>query len=180
MIPSATVTAAPAARSGARKPPTDGWWGLRPRIGRGRGERVLLPDERRGRGGPGKRDGLGPLVLRTALAAILIILSYDKVLDADRLAAYSEQLATGTIPPMTIAMMLAYLQLIAGVGLAIGLMTRPMALLAVIYAVAALIVVRSGGLLHVWILPLATLAGALVLMLRGPGRFSLDGLRGRA
>jgi uncharacterized membrane protein YphA (DoxX/SURF4 family) len=119
-------------------------------------------------------------VLRTALAAILIILSYDNVLDADRLAAYSEQLATGAVPPMAVAMMLSWLQLVAGIGLAIGLLTRPMALLAAIYAVAALIVVRSGGVLHTWILPLATLAGALVLMLRGPGRFSLDGLFRRA
>lgn len=176
-----TLAAPPLARSGGRKQQSEGWWGLRPRIGRGRGERVLLPEERRSRRHqPGPLEWLGPLAVRLGVAAMLILLAYDKVLDDGRLAQYSEQLATGDLPPLTIAAVMVYVQLVAGIGLAIGLLSRPMALLAAIHSVAALILVQGAGLLHSWIIPCATLAGALYIMLQGPGRHSLDGLRGRA
>lgn len=177
----ATTAAVPFARSGARRHPSGGWWGLRPRIGRGRGERVLMPDERRGRGGgdTGPLEGIVPLLVRLTIGGLSILLSYDKVLDTDRLAEYSELLATGMLPPLTVAAMLMYVQLVSGAGIALGLLTRPMALLAAIYAVAALVFVRSGGLFLSWIVPLVTLAGAVFLMLRGAGRLSLDGLRRR-
>jgi uncharacterized membrane protein YphA (DoxX/SURF4 family) len=180
VLRTATLAAAPLARSGARKQQSEGWWGLRPRIGRGRGERVLLPEARRSRRHePGPFERLGPVAVRLGVAAILIVFAWNKVLDDGRLAQYSERLATGDIPPLTIAAVMVYVQLVAGIGLAIGLLSRPMALLAAIHSVAALILVQGAGVLHSWIIPCTTLAGALYIMLKGPGPFSLDGLRGR-
>lgn len=176
----AAAAAVPLARTGARGHPSGGWWGLRPRIGRGRGARVLMPDERRGRHSddPGPFGGFGPLAVRLVIGGLLVVLSSDKIADDERLALYAEGLATGMLPALTVAAMLVYMQLVAGIGLALGLLTRPMALLAAIYAVVALIVVRS-GIFSAWVVPLATLAGAVFLMLRGAGRLSLDGLRRR-
>lgn len=138
-----------------------------------------MPDERRGRHSParGPSGDVVGLLVRLVVAGLLIVPAYDKVTDTERLAAYSERLGTGALPPLTVAAMLVYSQLVAGAGLSLGLLTRPMALLAAIYAVAALILIRSGGLFVMWIVPLATLAGAVFLMLRGGGSLSLDGRR---
>ena len=95
----------------------------------------------------------------------------------ERLAEYAAGLGTGPLPASAAAAVLVYGQLAAGIAIAIGLLTRPVALAAAVLAVAALVMTESGGVFVMWIAPLATLAGAAFLVLRGAGRLSLDGLR---
>jgi uncharacterized membrane protein YphA (DoxX/SURF4 family) len=169
----------PLTRSGVRKHPSGGWWGLRPRIGRGKGERVLMPDERRGRRNAdrGPFGGVGPLVVRLVLAAILIARAYDKVFDTERLGEFADRLDTGPLPTLTVAAVLVYAQLVVGAGLALGLLTRPLALIAIMHAVAALLLTESGGAFAMWVVPIATLAGGAFLARYGAGRLALDELR---
>jgi putative oxidoreductase len=75
--------------------------------------------------------------------------------------------------------MAAFAEVVGGVLLAIGLLTRPAALLLVIHFVVVVLVAHAGDALGDRELGILFGTVALLFMLAGPGRFSLDAVIGR-
>jgi putative oxidoreductase len=129
---------------------------------------------------------LGLLVLRIVVGAIFAAHGAQKVFE------YTIPGTVGSFAEMGVplaefaAPLVAFLELIGGVLLILGFLTRPIGILLAVDMVVALVLVHlsaglwvaSGGYEFVAVLGAASLA----LALTGAGRFSIDGafLRGRA
>lgn len=128
----------------------------------------------------------GLLVLRIVVGAIFIAHGAQKIFE-NTLAGTTEGFAGMGVPlPEIAAPVVAFVELIGGAMLVIGLFTRLAGVLLAVNMVVALVLVHlpaglwvgDGGYEFVAVLG----AGALALTLTGAGRFSVDRgvLRGRA
>nr|WP_201470754.1 DoxX family protein [Microbacterium hydrocarbonoxydans] len=135
---------------------------------------------------PSAAPSLGLLVLRIVVGAIFAAHGAQKIFEFTLAGTVGSFAGMGIPLPEIAAPVVAFVELIGGVLLVLGLFTRPVGILLAIDMIVALVAVHlpaglwvgEGGYEFVAVLG----AGALALALTGAGRFSLDSafLRGRA
>lgn len=116
------------------------------------------------------------LPLRLALGIIFIAYGWDKFY-VKGLGDVSTFFAQQAHLPMSelLAFLVAFVELFGGICVLLGIFTRYAAVgLAVIMVGAMFTVTFANGLLHGYDFNLALLAGALALLLTGPGPLSLE------
>lgn len=128
----------------------------------------------------------GLLVLRIVAGGIFAAHGAQKIFEYSIPGTVDAFAGMGAPLPALVAPIIAFLELIGGVMLILGLLTRPVALLLAIDMLGAMVLVHfaaglwvgEGGFEFVAVLG----AAALALSLTGAGRFALDPmvLRGRA
>jgi putative oxidoreductase len=134
----------------------------------------------------GGRGALGLLVLRVLIGAAFILHGWPKIQDAFH---WMDRIPNVTIPPPYLQALAALAEFGGGIGLILGFLTPLAALGIACTMVVAIMTVhvphgdpfvasRPGG--GSFELPAAYLAGAIVLLLVGPGMLSLDALLFRA
>ena len=134
---------------------------------------------------PSAAPSFGLLVLRLVVGGIFAAHGAQKVFEYTIPGTIGSFSGMGIPLPEIAAPLVAFLELIGGILLALGLFTRPVGVLLAVDMVVALIAVHlpaglwvgEGGYEFVAVLGVA----ALALAFTGAGRFSLDGafLRGR-
>ena len=134
---------------------------------------------------PSAATALGLLVLRVVVGAVFAAHGAQKILEYTIPGTIGSFAGMGVPLPEIAAPVVAFVELIGGVLLALGLFTRPVGVLLAVDMVVALFAVHlpaglwvgEGGYEFVAVLGVA----ALALAFTGAGRFSLDGafLRGR-
>jgi putative oxidoreductase len=128
-------------------------------------------------------DDTGKLVLRVALAAMLLFHGYAKLIGG--VGFIAGMLAKAGLPPA-----LGYLvyigEVIAPLMILVGIFTRPAALVVVINMIVAVLMVHTGEFFTInktggWALELQGMYffAALAVALLGAGRYSLGGATGR-
>lgn len=135
---------------------------------------------------PSAAPSLGLLVLRVVVGAIFAAHGAQKIFEFTLPGTIGSFAGMGVPLPEIAGPVVAFVELIGGILLILGLLTRPVAVLLAIDMIVALVAVHlpaglwvgDGGYEFVAVLG----AAALALALTGAGRFSLDGafLRGRA
>ncbi|WP_431693586.1 DoxX family protein, partial [Microbacterium maritypicum] len=135
---------------------------------------------------PSAAPSLGLLVLRVVVGAIFAAHGAQKIFEFTLPGTIGSFAGMGVPLPEIAGPVVAFVELIGGILLILGLLTRPVAILLAIDMIVALVAVHlpaglwvgDGGYEFVAVLG----AAALALALTGAGRFSLDGafLRGRA
>ena len=135
---------------------------------------------------PSAAPSLGLLVLRVVVGAIFAAHGAQKIFEFTLPGTIGSFAGMGVPLPEIAGPAVAFVELIGGILLILGLLTRPVAILLAIDMIVALVAVHlpaglwvgDGGYEFVAVLG----AAALALALTGAGRFSLDGafLRGRA
>jgi putative oxidoreductase len=135
---------------------------------------------------PSAGPSLGLLVLRIVVGAVFAAHGAQKIFEYTIAGTVGSFSGMGIPLPEIAAPVVAFVELIGGILLVLGLFTRPVGILLAIDMIVALVAVHlpaglwvgEGGYEFVAVLG----AGALALALTGAGRFSLDGafLRGRA
>lgn len=81
--------------------------------------------------------------------------------------------------PVFFAWLAAIAELIGGLMLAVGLLTRPVALFVTLHFMFVMFVAHAGDTFGERELPFLFLIWALTLLLTGPGRYSIDAMIGR-
>lgn len=129
---------------------------------------------------------LAPIVARVVIGSIMAAHGWSKLQDGP--ANFGNTLLTdiGVPAPVFTAYVITFLELVGGIALIVGLLSRVFAVAIVaILAVATLAVKTDYGFLSQpkaqfpgAELDLALIAGALVIALLGPGRISLDFMLG--
>lgn len=135
---------------------------------------------------PSAAPSLGLLVLRVVVGAIFAAHGAQKIFEFTLPGTIGSFAGMGVPLPEIAGPVVAFVELIGGILLILGLLTRPVAILLAIDMIVALVAVHlpaglwvgDGGYEFVAVLG----AAALALALTGAGRFSLEGafLRGRA
>lgn len=135
---------------------------------------------------PSAAPSLGLLVLRVVVGAIFAAHGAQKIFEFTLPGTIGSFAGMGVPLPEIAGPVVAFVELIGGILLILGLLTHPVAILLAIDMIVALVAVHlpaglwvgDGGYEFVAVLG----AAALALALTGAGRFSLDGafLRGRA
>lgn len=135
---------------------------------------------------PSASASLGLLVLRVVVGLIFAAHGAQKIFEYTLPGTIGSFADMGVPLPEIAAPVVAFVELIGGILLALGLFTRPVGILLAIDMLVAIIAVHlpaglwvgEGGYEFVAVLGVA----ALALAFTGAGRFSLDGafLRGRA
>lgn len=135
---------------------------------------------------PSAAPSLGLLVLRVVVGAVFAAHGAQKIFEFTLPGTIGSFAGMGVPLPEIAGPVVAFVELIGGILLVLGLFTRPVGILLAIDMIVALIAVHlpaglwvgEGGYEFVAVLG----AAALALALTGAGRFSLDGafLRGRA
>lgn len=129
-------------------------------------------------------EELARVVLRLVLGGIFLAQGYRKVVQADDLPhgmdAIAGLIASKGLPrPRVLAALTAWVELLGGGLVVVGLLTRIALLpLVVIVGIAAVGFKRQQGFFGGWDWPLSVFGGSLALLLLGPGRYSLDTLLG--
>lgn len=134
---------------------------------------------------PSAASSLGLLVLRVVVGFVFAAHGAQKIFEYTLPGTIGSFAGMGVPLPEIAAPFVAFVELIGGVLLALGLFTRPVGILLAIDMVVALVAVHlpaglwvgEGGYEFVAVLGVA----ALALAFTGAGRFSIDGafLRGR-
>lgn len=134
---------------------------------------------------PSAATSLGLLVLRVVVGAVFAAHGAQKIFEYTIPGTIGSFSGMGVPLPEIAAPVVAFIELIGGILLALGLFTRPVGILLAVDMVVALLAVHlpaglwvgEGGYEFVAVLGVA----ALALAFTGAGRFSLDGafLRGR-
>ncbi|GAA1129002.1 MULTISPECIES: DoxX family protein [Microbacterium] len=135
---------------------------------------------------PSASASLGLLVLRVVVGLIFAAHGAQKIFEYTLPGTIGSFADMGVPLPEIAAPVVAFVELIGGILLALGLFTRPVGILLAIDMLVAIVAVHlpaglwvgEGGYEFVAVLGVA----ALALAFTGAGRFSLDGafLRGRA
>ncbi len=81
--------------------------------------------------------------------------------------------------PTLFAWLAAIAEFIGGLMIAVGLLTRPVALFVTLHFLFVVFLAHAGDPIGQRELPLLFLVAAATVMLTGPGRFSLDAMMGR-
>jgi putative oxidoreductase len=125
---------------------------------------------------------IGLLILRIAVAAVFVAHGWGDVFDTGVSNNVENYRDAGIPLPVLAAPFAAYIQLLGGILLVFGALTRPMSAGHIIVMVGALIFVHSGQSLVMGQdgsgsgFAFIMCAASILLLLAGPGRFSLDRL----
>lgn len=135
--------------------------------------------------------GLGPLAARVMVGVIIAAHGVQKLLAGPGILAGPVNLGgnfaqLGAPAPTLMAYVVAFAEIIGGIVLIVGLLSRLSALLLTIQLVSAVLLFKTSvGFLSPMDGPgvgaeleLALIAGLLAVMFAGPGRFSLDNALG--
>lgn len=124
------------------------------------------------------------IVLRLVVGGIFLAQGYRKALADEQLPhgldALTTVVAAKRLPaPRALALLVAWVELIGGLLVLIGLLTRLALIpLAAITGIAAVAFKRQEGFFGGWDWPLSVFASSIALLLLGPGRYSIDALLG--
>jgi putative oxidoreductase len=130
-------------------------------------------------GNPGTGADAGLAVLRIVAGLLLVALhGLGKVPPQDGLVGWIGSM--GFPAPLAYAWMAAFAEVVGGALLAIGLLTRPAALLLVIHFTVVVLVAHAGDVMGDRELALLFGTISLLYLLAGPGRYSLDAIIGRS
>lgn len=130
--------------------------------------------------GGGLGADLATLVLRLFVAFVLVYGTQDNVFDRARMLEFRDFLAGNGFPyPLASAYLSAYAQFATGLLLALGLLTRPAALVVVVNFLVALFMVHRNLPFSANVAPLAMLVGGIYFALAGAPRWSLDAVVAR-
>jgi putative oxidoreductase len=132
----------------------------------------------------GRASGFGSdlaaLVLRLFVAFVLVYGTQDNVFHRERMLEFRDFLGQHGFPsPLAAAYLSAYAQFATGILLALGLLTRPAALVVVANFLVALFMVHLRLPFSANIAPLAMLVGGIYFVLAGAPRWSLDAVVAR-
>ena len=122
---------------------------------------------------------LAILLLRCTVGVILFCVGASKVFGwfgGSGLAATIHDLVTKVGIPAPLAYTNCFVELIGGLLLMVGLLTRPVALLITINMLVATVVMWPNGVLAWAAYPLSLMISAVVILLAGPMAYSLDAL----
>jgi putative oxidoreductase len=123
---------------------------------------------------------LAALILRLFVAFVLVFGTQDNVFDHARMLEFRDFLAGNGFPyPLASAYLSAFAQFTTGILLALGLLTRPAALVVVVNFLVALFMVHRSLPFSANIAPLAMLVGGIYFVLAGAPRWSLDAVVAR-
>lgn len=124
------------------------------------------------------------LLARILLAALFLVFGWSKLMDVPGTSAYMQQLG---VPASQFAALAAVaIELGAGALIAAGLWTRPVACLLAVYVIAAGLIghpfwLVEGAQRYIdtvnFYKNLSIAGGCLLLLVTGPGRFSIDAKR---
>lgn len=130
--------------------------------------------------GSGLGTDLAALVLRQFVAFVLVYGTQDNVFHRERMLEFRDFLAQHGFPyPLASAYLSVYAQFTTGILLALGLLTRPAALVVVVNFLVALFMVHRHLPFSANIAPLAMLVGGIYFVLAGAPRWSLDAVVAR-
>ncbi len=116
-----------------------------------------------------------PLPIRLLLGGHLVYGVQDNVLSYAQMLEFRDFLLQYGFPvPLLSAHVSVYVQLVSGICYLLGLCTRAAAGLMIVNFLVALLMVHAGGPYVAAFPALVMLAGAVFLLLNGPGRPSLD------
>lgn len=128
-------------------------------------------------GGLNRFSDAGLLVLRLLTGAFLIYGVLDNVVSAERMEEFSAFLDSNGFPaPGTMAPVSVYVQLICGVALTLGVLTRWAGIIIAIHFVVALVMVHWSQDFRAWWPALVLVGIGLQYSLTGAGSISVDGL----
>ena len=117
----------------------------------------------------------GLLVLRLLAGAFLVHGVLDNIASAERMGEFSVFLEANRFPaPGVMAPLSVYLQLVCGVALMLGLLTRWVGIIIAIHFVVALVMVHWTQDFRGWWPALVLVGIGLQYSLTGAGRISLD------
>lgn len=121
--------------------------------------------------------GIAYPLLRFTCGALLVPHGWDKVINGTVTGTAGFMARMGFPAPEILAWYIAILELVGGVLLAIGLLTRPIALLVVGFMFVAAFVVHTNA--WFWTdrgmeMPLLWLVVAIVIFIKGGGNWSVD------
>lgn len=128
--------------------------------------------------------GFGPLVLRVLIGLIMAMHGWQKFQGVDGVAGFFGSL--GIPAPAVMAWVVTIVELVGGICLILGLLTRLWAALAAIVMLTVFFTAKAGAPLvnmsgepgPALELEAAILAGAVALLLIGPGKLALDAMLG--
>jgi putative oxidoreductase len=126
-------------------------------------------------------EGLGALVMRLVVGAIMVRYGYTKIIPTGALYTFSHTVGRLQLP-VWLGYVAAFTEFFGGMLLIVGLLTRVAALLVAIeMAVAVIKVHLHGGLMgpNSFAFPLACFAIALMLVFTGCGWLGLDDFVGK-
>ena len=126
-------------------------------------------------------EGLGSLVLRLVLGAIMVRYGYTKIIPTGALYTFSHTVGRLQLP-VWLGYVAAFTEFFGGMLLIVGLLTRVAAfMVAIDMAVAIIKVHLHGGLMgpNSFALPLACFAISLMLVFTGSGWLGLDDFVGK-
>ena len=130
--------------------------------------------------GSGFGTDLAALFLRLFVAFVLVYGTQDNVFHRERMLEFRDFLAEHGFPyPLASAYLSAYAQFATGILLALGLLTRPAALVVVANFLVALFMVHLRLPFSANIAPLAMLVCGVYFLLAGAPRWSLDAVVAR-
>ena len=122
-----------------------------------------------------RNQDLGILLLRIFIGVRLIYGVQDNVLSWEHMTRFSEFLKEFRFPiPMACAIISVYAQLVAGILILLGWLTRYAALLMIINFLIALIMVHRNDSFEAMTAPLSILFCCLLFLFYGPGGISID------
>ncbi|MFQ5913564.1 MAG: DoxX family protein [Nitrospinota bacterium] len=129
----------------------------------------------------GPLASIGPLLIRLSLASIFIVHGYPKLFtNAPGLKGFSGALTKMGVPlPFLLAAVVGILEFFGGIALGLGIATRWLGLLLAIHMIVAILLVTqkkgfTQGHEAGYEFNLLLLAGALMLLVMGPGPISID------
>lgn len=114
-------------------------------------------------------------IFRVFLGVVLVWGTFDNVTSSERMLEFRDFLEQNGFPaPMASARLSAWAQFLAGLAFIAGFATRPAAIVMIVNFIVALAMVHAGLPFSANISPLAMLFGSILLLLHGPGRWSVD------
>jgi len=128
-----------------------------------------------------KAEEIFLLGFRLLVGGFLVWGVWDNVISPDRMAEFSRFLASqGFVYPDLLAPVSVYAQLVCGIGILLGLMTRWLGVIcAVNFLVALIMVDAQGGFRQAFPAAMLIMFG-LYMASRGAGRYSIDAVLWKA
>ena len=123
----------------------------------------------------GRHADVGLLALRVLTGAFLVYGVADNVASAERMEEFATFMAASGFPaPQLLAPFSVYLQLLCGIALILGLLTRWTGIIVAVHFVVALVMVHWAQDFRAWWPAIVLVGIGFQFALTGAGRFSVD------